>query len=256
MTRSSRILALFLSLSASACWLDPKQVGELATDTDNSGSGTDSPGTAATLETTATPSTGESPEPSSTGEPSETTTTGEPATTTGVETPLHASCELPFPDPAPALPPINMGPDEHPRFDDWTQFDCESVTHPTCEDPGEQPCGRCLRGVEGGPGVCTYADSDIWCDGEGEAVGYGDGTCWLCSPPEARARACCDFPEGFDCRAWPYPSDGPPGSICARHEDCEPGLVCGAHRGKGYGICQCPGLVADDVVPPQSCFQQ
>ncbi|MBZ5709171.1 hypothetical protein [Nannocystis pusilla] len=47
-----------------------------------------------------------------------------------------------------------------------------------------------------------------------------------------------------------------PTRATARHEDCDPGLVCGAHRGEGYGICQCPGLVRKDVAPPQRCFRQ
>ncbi|MCY1012794.1 hypothetical protein OV079_46125 [Nannocystis pusilla] len=189
-----------------------------------------------------------------TAEPLTTTADSQSSTSGGVQ---HMVCEVPFPEPAPPLPPINFGPDARPRFDDWTDLDCGSLTAVACGRPEDPPCnGICLRGTAEGPGVCTFADIDIWCDGEGEAIGYGEGTCWACSPSEARALACCEFPEGFDCRDWPYPSDGPPGSICARHEDCEPGLVCGAHRGEGYGICQCPGLVAEDVAPPQSCFQQ
>ncbi|PCC72397.1 hypothetical protein NAEX_05477 [Nannocystis exedens] len=191
---------------------------------------------------------------SSSGEPLTTAADSQSSTSGGAQ---HLDCEVPFPEPAPPLPPINIGPDARPRFDDWTDLDCESLTAVACGRPQDPPCsGICLRGTAGGPGVCTFPDIDIWCGGEGEAIGYGEGTCWACSPSEARALACCEFPDGFDCRDWPYPSDGPPGSICARHEDCEPGLVCGAHRGEGYGICQCPGLVAEDVAPPQSCFQQ
>ena len=87
-------------------------------------------------------------------------------------------------------------------------------------------------------------DIDVRCDGEGEAVGYHDGQCWMCMPAEAHARACCDGLAGFDCRAWPFPSDGKPGMVCARHADCEPGLVCGrgGEYSGGYGICQCPGV--------------
>jgi hypothetical protein len=102
----------------------------------------------------------------------------------------------------------------------------------------------CIRGREGeDDGVCTSFDVDSWCDGEGQAIGYGELGCWICGPLEARARACCDGLPGFDCRGWPYPSDGPPGAICARHLDCQPGLLCAAPaNGSGYGICACPGV--------------
>lgn len=186
--------------------------------------------------------------------------TGEPDSTSGQSsghggTAKHAACDSPFPDPAPAVPSINREPDARPSFDVWTDLDCDALSTQPCGLPGDPTCnGNCLRGVEGGPGVCTHDDIDIWCDGEGEALAYGEGACWVCSPPEVRALACCQFPDGFDCRAWPYPSDGPPNSICARHEDCEPGLVCGPHRGSGYGLCQCPGADAESLAPPQSCF--
>jgi hypothetical protein len=42
--------------------------------------------------------------------------------------------------------------------------------------------------------------------------------------------------------------------VCARHEDCEPGLVCGGGSySKGYGICQCPGLSGDGLSPGPNC---
>ena len=169
---------------------------------------------------------------------------------------LHPSCEAPFPEPAPMLPPVNQGPDAHPHFDDWTKIACADVpADKTCGAPGDPPCnGLCVRGVPDGSGVCTFGDADIWCDGEGEALSYAEGACWVCSPLELHALACCAQLPGFDCRTWPFPADGPPGSVCARHEDCEPGLVCGAHRGAGYGICQCAGLEPDTVAPPDFCF--
>lgn len=216
------------------------------------GTTADEPGTVGT----GGPETTSTSDASSSGEPPENTSTSDDSSATDSPPEVqHPACSAPFPAVAPALPPINWGPDERPRFDDWRDLGCEELDATSCEKPDNGPCGTCLKGVEDGPGVCTTFDIDIWCDGEGEALGYGEGTCWTCAPLAARAFACCNFPEGFDCRAWPYPSDGPPGSICARHEDCEPGLVCGAHLGEGYGICQCPGLASEDVVPPQSCFQ-
>ncbi|MCY1056556.1 hypothetical protein [Nannocystis sp. SCPEA4] len=242
---------------AAGCVLNPKEVGEFtATDASTTNPPSSGTSTEPVEPSTSSPGDGTSTEPvePSTSSPPDGTSTEpvEPSTSGGPDGPLHAACELPFPEPAPALPPINMGPDDTPKFDDWTDLACESLADLTCD----AQCGRCLRGVEDGPGVCSFSDADIWCDGDGEAVGYGgEDACYICSPPEVRAFACCNFPEGFDCRVWPYPSDGPPGSICARHEDCEPGLVCGPHRGTGYGVCQCPGIAdPDTVTPPESCF--
>jgi hypothetical protein len=231
------------------------------TETSGPVAGTEAPGSeseGASTTTNAVPSTSVATSPeettSATTGPLTTTADSQSSTSGGAQ---HAVCEVPFPEPAPPLPPINFAPDATPRFDDWTDLDCANLTATACGRPEDPPCnGICLRGTADGPGVCTFGDIDIWCDGEGEAIGYGEGTCWACSPSAVRALACCEFPDGYDCRHWPYPSDGPPGSICARHEDCEAGLVCGAHRGKGYGICQCPGLDPEDVAPPQSCFQQ
>lgn len=169
---------------------------------------------------------------------------------------MHPQCQTAFPEPAPALPPINFNVDGTPKFDDWTDISCDEVPlDKICGGPDELPCnGQCLRGQPGGLGVCTFADIDIWCDGEGEAVGYMEGECWACSPADRRALACCEFPEGYDCRAWPYPADGPVGSVCARHEDCEVGLICGPHKGAGYGICMCPEVAELSVAPPSECF--
>jgi hypothetical protein len=167
----------------------------------------------------------------------------------------HRECEQPFPQPAPALPSVNIDAQGVPLFDGWTKIACEDVTAQPCGAEGDPACnGICLRGTDDGPGVCGGIDIDIWCDGEGEAINYDEFGCWVCAEVELHALACCNDLPGFDCRTWPYPSDGPIGSVCARHDDCESGLVCGAHKGEGYGICQCPGLNAEDVVPPGSCF--
>lgn len=187
------------------------------------------------------------------------TTTAETTTidtTTGTGGALHPACELPFPEPTPALPDVRVDDDDRPRFDEWTKIACDDVAAlPTCGAEGDPSCtGMCLEGVAGEVGVCGFSDIDIWCDGEGEAINYQGYGCWVCVQPTLHAQACCAGLPGFDCRTWPYPADGPQGSVCAVHEDCEPGLVCGAHKGSGYGICQCPGLDPVTVVPPQSCF--
>ena len=145
-----------------------------------------------------------------------------------------------------------------PAFDRWRDVDCEVALEAveTCSD--DDPCSDdtpCLQGTAGGTGVCSpYADADIWCDGEGEAMGFLDDQCWVCVPDEVHAAACCLDPEAFDCREWPYAADGAPGTVCKEHGDCEAGLACGSHRGAGYGICQCPGLDPETVSPPEVCW--
>jgi hypothetical protein len=177
-------------------------------------------------------------------------------TTTGPAGPQHRACELPFPGSAPALPDVNADDDGTPLFDAWTKIACDDVAAiPTCGGEGDPSCSRCVRGEVDGVGVCTQPDIDIWCDGEGEAINFQGHACWICVDPKLHAQACCEGLPGFDCRTWPYPADGPQGSVCAVHEDCEPGLICGAHKGSGYGICQCPGLDPQTVVPEDGCFE-
>lgn len=166
----------------------------------------------------------------------------------------HASCASPAPSPLPDVPLINTDAAGRPRFDDWRDIPCPLDGY-LCGAAGAgsscQSQSLCLESDAAVGGVCTFGDSDTSCDGEGEVLGYGDGTCWLCAPIEAHAAACCAALPGFDCREWPYPADGAPGMVCARHEDCEPGLLCGAAgNSKGYGICQCPGA---NPSPGSSC---
>ena len=73
-------------------------------------------------------------------------------------------------------------------------------------------------------------------------------------PVESHAAACCNEIPGVDCREWPYPGDGSPGMVCARHEDCEPGLVCGPPSGSGYGICMCPEIYGMEPGPAPWCW--
>lgn len=249
-------------LLLSAC--TPKTLGSLPDETtaDTTGTTTEDPsagttsspdpittGSAATdaNDTTMTTSTTGLAESTSDTDATDDSTTAPPA--------HHPGCDLPFPTPTPDLPDINSNADGTPKFNDWAALSCDSVdTNHTCNV--ETDCGqsKCLQPADGEPGVCTESDIDIWCDGEGEAIGYGDHTCWICAFPEYHAFACCTAIPTFDCRVWPFPADGPSGSVCARHDDCEPGLVCGPHKGAGYGICQCPGLAPASVVPPDSCF--
>ena len=115
---------------------------------------------------------------------------------------------------------------------------------------------HCLRMTEAGEGVCVYGDGDSACDGEGEVAGYREGQCWICMPAVVHKAACCEGIDGVDCRTWPFPGDSRPGLVCARHEDCEPGLICGSSQGSGYGICQCPEMIGREPFPDSpSCFE-
>ena len=183
-----------------------------------------------------------------------TSTTGS-SSTTGDPSGTHPACDSPLPSPLPALPPINMTGDR-PAFTDWEELDCDAIAGnwDFCNGPGDPPCGgACLSDGPDQRGICTSFDVDLWCDGEGEVMGYGDGSCWMCAPIDAKAIACCADLPGFDCRIWPYEFNGRVGDPCAQHENCEPGLVCGSGGG-GYGICQCPA--PDDPIEfSEQCYQ-
>jgi hypothetical protein len=172
----------------------------------------------------------------------------------------HPACAVALLAKLPAVPKVNQDTTGRPHFDRWRDLGCEELGDTLlCSEAGGQggatsACsGLCLLGrPTADDGVCTYPDIDRSCDGEGEVVGYADGQCWVCAPPDVHARACCEGLPGFDCRAWPFPANGKPGMVCARHEDCEPGLLCGpgGTYSAGYGICQCPGV---DLEPAALC---
>lgn len=165
----------------------------------------------------------------------------------------HVSCVEALPERLPPVPPFNAIRGGRPAFDQWRDIECDDfLTRSICRTDADCGSLRCLPLAEDGLGVCTFGDIDIWCDGEGEVMSYGDGGCYTCLPPEHHAAACCEGVEGVDCRAWPFPSDGPPGTPCARHEDCEPGLLCGRGPGSGYGLCQCPEGDLED--PEATCW--
>jgi hypothetical protein len=168
----------------------------------------------------------------------------------------HHSCADPVPDDLPPLPAINVDATGRPLFDYWRDLApgdlpdlaCTAATAADCPD------GGCLvLDIGSGAGVCSAPDADRLCDGDGEAMGWGDGACFACVSLASHAFACDAGIEGVDCRAWPFPADGVPGAICGAHEDCEPGLVCGASDGGGYGVCQCPDLPSDPS-PAPTCF--
>jgi len=167
------------------------------------------------------------------------------------------TCEHAMPAIKPSVPDVNSDGWGRPLFDTWMDLSCDDTAHiQDCD--ASNPCDDavCLIGTPGGHGVCAPSgDEDIWCDGEGEVMTYYDHLCWLCVDLAVHAAACCRYPNEFDCREWPYKGSSTPGDACARHNDCMDGLVCGRHRGLGYGICQCPQLDPETVTPPDLCFQ-
>ncbi len=158
----------------------------------------------------------------------------------------------------PQVPEIRTDGSGRPKFAAWESIDCyatELDNVATCAEGIGCTDSVCLQGSPGSPGVCSEIDVDTSCDGGLEGMGWSDGLCWACVPPLVHTKACCLFADqGFDCRDWPFPGDGPFGSICARHEDCELGLICGPHLGSDFGICQCPGLNVQTIAPAGGCF--
>ena len=169
----------------------------------------------------------------------------------------HASCAEPVSSTASyPTPDINTEDDGQPSFLNYKSLDCDALPQLVCSTDADCPGGDfsdCIKPPGAPQGVCSSFDIDIWCDGEGEVMGYGDGSCWTCIQPESHAAACCAGLDGFDCRDWPFTAGGP-GSVCATSDNCEAGLICGEHRGSGYGICRCPEGEPDDVAPADSCF--
>jgi hypothetical protein len=71
------------------------------------------------------------------------------------------------------------------------------------------------------------------------AVAHGSG-CISCVPAAVKEQACC-LGLAVDCRAWPFHGSSRSGELCARHSDCEPGLVCKELTGESrFALCACP----------------
>jgi hypothetical protein len=157
----------------------------------------------------------------------------------------HPSCSKYLLPPMRELPNIASDARGRPSFDLWRDIPCADVAdYPLCTPEAlagttAWGCDSCWIGQPGDQGICSTGYGTTDCTVESELLSLRDGTCRTCAPIEAHARACCARLPGFDCRAWPYPSDSQPGEACARHADCEPGLVC-IQGGVGYGMCVCP----------------
>jgi hypothetical protein len=170
----------------------------------------------------------------------------------------HASCIVAPPSAAPA-PAVKRDATGRPTFDWWRDLDCGAIPAlETCrEDLDTWSCQQCLyasEATEAGAadaGLCVYDWNLSDCLQLYHAVAnVRQGSCLLCETPEWKAQACCSGALGIDCRAWPYPADSRPGEPCARHADCEPGLLCKVSAGMDFGVCTCP----EAVPSPTSCF--
>jgi hypothetical protein len=164
----------------------------------------------------------------------------------------HAACSSALPTVLPDVPSVDVTPTGRPGFDLWRDLGCGMTDALSlCDSTTSCPSsGECL--LFGPQGICTgLAGSGAGCGAA--VIGSEDGKCYGCARFEQHASACCLGLQGFDCRAWPYPSDGKPGIVCARHEDCEPGLLCGAGEGEGFGICQCPDAASEPPSPDFTC---
>jgi hypothetical protein len=142
-----------------------------------------------------------------------------------------------------------------PWFDSYHDISCADLTGaPTCANDSDCPNAFCLqKGIA--TGVCVAPSSST----STLLISFDDGSCLAELTFEAQAKACCAKLSGFDCREWPYPHDGKPGQTCARHEDCEPGLLCKSGAGvdltispvHGTGICMCSEV--DEHAPLPNC---
>jgi hypothetical protein len=158
---------------------------------------------------------------------------------------IHPACSVPRGTSLPPVVGVHGDASGRPAFDFWRDLGCESVAdYPTCEVPrqvtalGDWHCYKCSYRT--GTGICSADDSTRCATSGNELLTLGEGRCHLCAPVEAKARACCAELPDIDCRAWPYPANSKPGEGCARHDDCEPGLVCRVLADQGYGLCVCP----------------
>src|SRR5262249_51456106 len=97
---------------------------------------------------------------------------------------------------------------------------------------------------------------DTACKREEGALGYGKAECVVCTSYAEKARACCRHEQGVDCRAWPFPHDSAVHQLCARHEDCQLGLLCkGDAKHASYGLCLCPETLIQQVTEGDACQQ-
>jgi hypothetical protein len=161
--------------------------------------------------------------------------------------PQHASCTMP--NTASDLEALVVPTDARgrPSFDWWRDISCEEVTvWETCTpdlNGRSRDCEQCIRGDElAETGLCLGDYRPAFCESiNNQTVGeLSEKGCLFCADNRMRRHACCNQIAGFDCRSWPYPSNSELGGLCARHADCEPGLVCKTIADWPFGSCTCP----------------
>ena len=164
---------------------------------------------------------------------------------------LHASCAAALPEVLPAPPPVPLDASGRPLFDLYRNVSCDDAAQqPLCDENTLCPSefgASCVQSSASDPGICAYHD-----DNTGRIpFTLDEGRCVTWGVLAVHQRACCAHIPGVDCRAWPYGQaqsrTSKIGELCARHGDCEPGLLCKAFY--EVGLCSCP----DSDEEPDEC---
>ncbi len=134
-----------------------------------------------------------------------------------------------------------------PSFDWWRDLSCEEVAgHETCTldlNGRSARCEGCLRSADDADvGLCVKEPSPLFCDDTPNhgVIALASKACLFCGDNRLHRYACCHQIEGFDCRSWPFPGNSGPQGLCARHADCEPGLMCKTGALGRFATCMCP----------------
>jgi hypothetical protein len=179
-----------------------------------------------------------------------TTDGGEDAATRPVPgLPHHATCKWPNVETDRETVLVPTDARGRPSFDWWRDITCEETSdYETCTpdlNGRSRECDQCIRGdSSAASGLCIGPYGPDFCI-EGThsiAVELNPRGCLVCADPRLRQHACCNQIAGFDCRSWPYPGNSTVGGLCARHADCEAGLMCKTQVGWRFGTCTCPEL--------------
>jgi len=153
----------------------------------------------------------------------------------------HASCRNPQPNPLPSVAELDPSAIKN-DVNAWASLSCELANAQLACGPAESCDDRtpiCLRADEKrSHGICGVGrpSSDKESKAPTTLLSYREGACIVTAQIQEKAAACCQGLDGFDCRTYPFGTRSKPGQRCARHIDCEQGLVCEAP-----GFCACPG---------------
>jgi hypothetical protein len=150
----------------------------------------------------------------------------------------HDSCAFSAPSTLPEPPVVDVDASGRPLFDGYRDLACpDEASVELC--PPEVVCvtGSCLSRDRETTGLCQ---SSGFVARVPAAFGAGKCVAWL-TPGELAAACCAELP-GFVCEDWPYRRASGRLGLCARHDDCEDGLVCKqlADAEVRVGVCVCP----------------